>query len=232
MNLKIVATSDLHGFLPEIIEEADIMIIAGDIVPLDIQFNLTESETWLEGIFAQWIKALPVKKVYMIAGNHDAYFEDTYLFSSGCFEEACEDKLVYLENEYAIYNHEGQAVKIFGTPYCHIFGNWPFMISNECLEEKFKQIPDQVDIIISHDPPFAYGDADIILEPCFYGDSRHKGNHPLAKKLFEVDYKLLFCGHIHSGDHTFNEKYKIANVSYVNEQYKPYYPPFYTYLEY
>lgn len=167
MNLKIVATSDLHGFLPEIIEEADIMIIAGDIVPLDIQFNLTESEIWLEGIFAQWIKALPVKKVYMIAGNHDACFEDTDSFSLDCFEEACEGKLVYLQNECTTYDYEGQEIKIFGTPYCHIFGNWPFMISNEGLEEEFKKIPDQVDIIISHDPPFAYGDADMILEPSF-----------------------------------------------------------------
>ena len=39
MKLKIVAISDMHGKLPVIKEPADIMLIAGDIVPLEIQFN-------------------------------------------------------------------------------------------------------------------------------------------------------------------------------------------------
>lgn len=230
MNLRIVALSDIHGYLPNITEEADIMILAGDIVPLSIQFDLVESKEWFKTIFANWINYLPVKKVYMIAGNHDFFLEKTELQDLAFLFEVCNYKLIYLRNSWVIHRHEGKEIKIFGTPYCKIFGNWPFMRTNEILEEKFKEIPDKVDIIIAHDPPFAYGDADIIMAPTNPSFGRHLGNHPLAKRLFTVDYKILFCGHIHTGDHIFNEEYKIVNVSYLNEQYKPHYPPFYTSL--
>jgi len=72
--LKIVAISDLHGELPEIIMPADIMLLVGDIVPLNIQFNKAKSKKWFETEFAYWIKSLPVDKVYMVAGNHKIKF--------------------------------------------------------------------------------------------------------------------------------------------------------------
>ena len=37
--MKLIAISDLHGSLPKIEDKADIMIIAGDISPLNIQGN-------------------------------------------------------------------------------------------------------------------------------------------------------------------------------------------------
>ena len=37
--LKIVAISDLHGNLPIIDKPAEIMLIAGDVIPFNIQFN-------------------------------------------------------------------------------------------------------------------------------------------------------------------------------------------------
>ena len=74
MKLKIVAISDLHGNLPDIIEPADIALIPGDIVPLAVQFNNPGSKEWLENTFANWVNNLPVDAVFLTAGNHDAYF--------------------------------------------------------------------------------------------------------------------------------------------------------------
>lgn len=70
MKLKVMALSDLHGFLPEVTEAADIAIIAGDISPVDIQFNKPAMKIWMETKFAEWVKSLPVDRVFLVAGNH------------------------------------------------------------------------------------------------------------------------------------------------------------------
>ena len=234
MKLKVVAISDLHGFLPEITEAADIAIIAGDTIPLEIQFNKPKSKEWLETTFANWVKTIPVDRVFMIAGNHDAYFESVKQSNILALHQAC-GNLIYLKNEVGHYYDDwGQLWSIFGTPYCHIFGNWPFMRSDDYMTEKFKEIPDKVDIIISHDPPWACGDVDVILEGPTHKAGRmfqHLGNKPLRARIEKVDYKLLVCGHIHGGDHDLNEGWKAVNVSHLNEYYEPYYPPFYIELE-
>lgn len=227
--LKIAAVSDLHGNLPELPEPAEILLLAGDIVPLNIQFNKLASKEWFEGPFAEWIKALPVESVFMVAGNHDAYFENISKTNLGLFKEATNFKLKYLKNTTLVHHSkDGIPVKIFGTPYCHRFGTWPFMRDEEYMEEKFKEIPDDVDIIISHDPPFALSDADVILEDLrqLGRGGVHLGNIPLGERIRCLDFKLLVCGHIHSGDH--NLVNRIANVSYVNENYSGEYPIFYT----
>lgn len=235
MGLKIVAISDQHGYLPEITAPADIMLIAGDVSPLEIQFNKPKIKIWLETEFAYWIKSLPVDKVYMIAGNHDAYFEGINPMNLAEFKRHCDFKLIYLENNYVVHRHDGNEYKIFGTPYCHIFGNWPFMRSDEYMEDKFKSIPADCDIIISHDPPYGIGQVDQILETNKYyqEDSKSLGNIPLSKRLSETNFKLLVCGHIHSGSHELTEFNggNVVNVSIKNEFYKPTYKPFYIELD-
>ena len=230
MKLRVVAISDIHGYFPIIEEPADILLIAGDISPLEIQFNKPKMKIWLETEFAYWIKSLPVDRVFLIAGNHDSYLESISKTNILALQQACV-KLTYLKNEVCDYvDSYGQVWTIFGTPYCHIFGNWPFMRSDEYMTEKFKQIPDEVDIIISHDPPFAAGDVDVILDAPQHRFERmftHLGNDPLRDRIEKVNYKLLVCGHIHGGSHDFNEEWKSVNVSYLNEYYEPHYDPFY-----
>ena len=233
--MKIIAISDLHGYLPEITIRADIMLIAGDISPLEIQFNKPKMKTWLETEFAYWIKSLPVDKVYLVAGNHDAYFEGINPINLAEFKQQCGFKLIYLENNYVVHRHNGIEYKIFGTPYCHIFGNWPWMVSDERMEEYFKFIPNEVDIIISHDPPYGICAVDQILQKPRWSNEglEHVGNRALADRLQNINFKLLVCGHIHSGDHegeTFNNGL-IVNVSIKDEYYSPIYEPFYTEIE-
>ena len=228
--MKVCAISDLHGYLPKI-EKSDILLIAGDISPLEIQFNKPKMKVWLETEFAYWIKSLPVNKVYMVAGNHDAYFEGINQMNLAELKNQCDFKLIYLENNYVVHRHNGVEYKIFGTPYCHIFGNWPFMRSDERMEEYFKSIPDEVDIIISHDPPYGIGQVDQILEMVRWSNQllRHCGNPPLVKRLNKIKYKLLVCGHIHSGDHELFEfnNGQVVNVSLKNENHQVHYEPFY-----
>lgn len=62
-----------------------------------------------------------------------------------------------MENELVYYvDNDGITWSIFGTPYCHQYGNWPFMRTDEYMEEKFKEIPDEVNFILTHDTPYGW----------------------------------------------------------------------------
>ena len=70
--MKICAISDMHGNLQDIdIPEADLLVIAGDLIPLSIQSYLKQSYKWFKQKFLPWLQSLPVEQVVFIAGNHD-----------------------------------------------------------------------------------------------------------------------------------------------------------------
>ena len=229
--MKVAAISDLHGMLPlypsdywKGIEECELLLICGDILPLRIQTNMLESRIWLIEEFKPWAASLPVEQVYFIAGNHDFWFERNDLTAHQIFSS--HDKVRYLKNEYVDYlsTQDSKVYRIFGTPYCHQFGNWAFMRDEETLAKKFNQIPGNVDILISHDAP--YGTSDI----CFEGFSASKGHigcPELRDTIIASKPKYNFHGHLHSSNH--GEELlgdtKVYNVSILNESYAFVYDP-------
>lgn len=62
---------------------------------------------------------------------------------------------IYLEDS----GVELYGVKLYGTPWQPEFGNWAFNLKRgeECLS-KWKNIPNDVDILITHTPPLGHGD--------------------------------------------------------------------------
>ena len=149
----VTAISDLHGqidTLENIIPESDILCICGDIIPLNIQNNISKSDKWFSNMFIPKLQSLKVNEIYIIAGNHDKFMENR--------KRIIEDMLIgtnitYLEDEAAEYLDEetGKVWKIWGTPWCHIFGNWSFMREPEFLKEKYSLIPDDIDILLTHE---------------------------------------------------------------------------------
>ena len=224
--MKFCAISDTHGLLPEI-EPCDVLIIAGDISPLKIQHNFKLMSDWIFGDFVNWILNLPCEQVILIAGNHDGWFLAANEIQKAMIKYASLGKVIYLENKLTtLYDEDNKEIKIFGTPYCHMFGSWPFMVSEETLEEKFKEIPENVDLLISHDPPFGICDIDTILAKY---PPIHVGNKMLTDRIWEVKPKMVISGHIHSGDHNLVEVSgtKYVNVSLSDETYEFSYKPFY-----
>lgn len=234
--MKVISFSDPHGILPKIEEQFDLMLIGGDICPVDNHHRAWQKE-WMESYFIGWINALPFKdewsKVIFIAGNHDLKFESCRRedIESDIISK-CNGRLVYLQNEYYEFEHfDGEEIKfysIFGTPYCKIFGNWAFMRSPEKLEEYFSKIPYDLDFLITHDPP-NINDVGTILQQTRWSDcTKQVGNEILTKYILDRKPKYIFSGHIHSGNHTLEEYTdgcKIANVSLMNEHYNPIYQP-------
>lgn len=228
--MKVRATSDTHGILPQI-EECDLFILAGDISPLRIQNNIPLVEQWLFEDFSNWILSLPCETVVMTPGNHDFWFEQNKnSVKINTLEQRCNGKLKILINEYVeILDNKGdipRPIKIWGTPYCKIFGNWAFMRGEESLEKHFAKIPEDLDILISHDPPFGVTDVDVIMHGRLH--EGHIGNVELQKRIEQVKPNWVICGHIHTGQHypQFYCGTNYVNVSLLNESYKQYFDIF------
>lgn len=228
--MKVCVISDLHGNLIDNIESCELVLICGDISPLDIQRNIPEMKYWLGTKFAEWINSLSSEKVIFIAGNHD------FCLSSiidkdirNVITAPTNGKAIYLENSYIDYlSDNGKIYRVYGTPACHIFGNWAFMYSDEKLKELYQNIPGNCDILISHDAP-KLNNCGLVPSNIWHSTPVDAGNEVLASAILDKKPKYAFCGHIHEGNHQLTdiEATKIANVSILDDAYDISYEPLY-----
>ena len=224
--MKICAFSDMHGQLDFKVEPCDIVLIGGDIVPLNIQSYSTPSEKWFKTVFIPWCNNLPCEKVVFIAGNHD-YFLLRHPDRMRLMLKENGDKVVYLDCE--IFEYKGKT--IFGTPWCKPFGRWAFMESYEEQDKRYARYLDiigKIDILMSHDAP--YGVSDVLLqEDCPWADGKHIGNESLRKLLDKAQPQYNFHGHLHSTNRNaeYLGKTIVHNVSLLDEFYKMVYKPLY-----
>lgn len=227
----MIATSDLHGFLPDPLDipEADLLIIAGDIAPdhpigMRARYGLNDNGAayqaeWLDGEFRRWLdRVIPrVKRVIAIWGNHDFVGEPNRF---GVEPPALQREVQFLNDETV----EIDGVRIHGTPWVPGLPRWAFHGSEEFLQARAESIPSDLDILISHGPP--YGTADFVA-PQF--GSLNVGDRALAGALGSLNPKLFICGHIHEqyGQHVDRDSgVPVWNVSYVDENYVPGNAPF------
>lgn len=220
--------SDLHGYLPpvESFDEFEAAFICGDFSPLKIQANDRKMRKWLTTEFKTWCESLPCKKVFFIAGNHDyiAYRDLGFMYDH--FRN--DSKVVFLCDDLVEYESEGgKTYTIYGTPWCKQFCNWPFMAQDEELTRLYLSIPNDLDILLTHDQPYGFGD--VILQDIYWNNGEHIGNKPLAEAVFMKQPKYMFCGHLHSTDHDCIQigETKRYNVSLKDEYYEPIYKPLY-----
>lgn len=230
--MKIIAISDLHGYLPDI-NPCDVLLICGDIVPLQVQSSTPRSEMWLRGEFANWINNLPCKHVIATWGNHD--FIGMHLGSSAVGKQRYDDcigkptnyKIEFLDGNYTNVIVGDEQIKIWGSPWCKIFGSWAFMVSEESLADKFKSIPKGCDIVMTHEPP-KIGKMGVITQGPYTGEKC--GSKSIAEAIKRSNPRYALSGHIHSAEHKLT-KYKgagntlFANVSLLDEKYNNVYDP-------
>lgn len=223
--LKLIAFSDPHGYLPQDIPKCDIVIIAGDILPLDIQRDDVKAISWFLLEFKPWAESLNCDKVIFTAGNHDFLFDhlgpqlghsasDVMKKLLGNHKKT--SKLVYLCN--SSYEYKGR--RFFGFPWCPELSNWAFYKSDDDMEKMCEIIPKKCDVLIAHCPP-SIGSTGIVHQPG-YNYMTNYGSIRLSEAIIFRDIKWLICGHIHSGNHvpeTINYT-NIVNVSIKDEDYK------------
>ena len=193
MPIKIVAISDTHTKHRQIsLPDGDMIICAGDI---SYRGTIREVNDFLE-----WYSSLPYKEKILIAGNHDWGFER----EPELFAKMCKDAGIIYLNDSSYTSIDG--FKIWGSPVQPAFCNWAFNrarseksaknphdrmdFGHELIKPHWDLIPDDVDILITHGPPYK------ILDQCQNG-IRHVGCVELLKKIKQIKPKLHIFGHIH-----------------------------------
>ncbi len=207
--VRIVATSDFHGQLPEI-PECDLLLICGDICPNQ---HLGYQALWLDVPFRNWLKQVPAKEIVGIAGNHDFIFaKEDHLVPPGLRWHYLKDSSIELFG-----------LKIFGTPWQLPFYGI-FNLDEEKLEKQYSTVPKDIDIFISHAPPFGIFDEVPRKGPADFME--HTGSVSLRNKVLEIQPKLFVCGHIHCSPGICKiDKTTFANVSLLDDHMKATNPP-------
>lgn len=199
--MRVVAISDFHEDYDQIkLPEGDLLAIAGDWTDRGTISSVSRFHVWLSE------QQKKFAHVVYIAGNHDFLPQkDPVLFKS-MIPEGC----IYLENSYV----ELDGKKIWGSPWTPEFYNWAFNGTKEQLKRIFSQIPEDLDLLITHGPPLH------ILD--YVVHSRlHVGCQSLANIVLEKKPKNHIFGHIHcaygsyKGMHT-----SYYNVSMMSEEYE------------
>lgn len=224
--MDIVAISDLHGHFIEI-PTCDLLLIAGDIVPLDVQQNLYASLNWLDYIFSKWIIDCPCKQVIAVWGNHDFVgMEATKEQLEAAIYKPTKYKIQFLDGQVCNVINNDDVIKIWGSPWCRTFYNWAFMLPENQLDDKYKSMPKGCDIVLTHDAPYI-GDIGMITQGLNKGSK--VGNKTLAKYIKDRQPTYAISGHIHSSPHELKAykgcPTKLATVSIVDEDYQVVYEP-------
>jgi Icc-related predicted phosphoesterase len=214
--MRIVAISDMHGWLPHALPPGDVLVIPGDVVIDNFSgvgmWDRKAQAAWMRHIFAEWLAGQDYKAIIGIAGNHD------FVLQGKIAEEM---PWIYLEDE----STEVDGVLFHGSPWVPTFGGWAFMKPDSQLPEHWDKIPESVDVLITHGPPFGYLDVTAGWE----GDPpANVGSSSLRWRLengFE-NLKLHLFGHIHPayGKITVGDRI-YANVSHADSEYNPVNPP-------
>ncbi len=199
--MKIVIVADTHTKRNQvIIPECDLLIHAGDFDCRSF-FELLDIN--------DWFGKQPARHKVTIMGNHDFYPER----SDKKRTKEILSNVHYLEND----SIEIEGIKIWGSPYTHIFNDWAFMKSSDKLKENWQQIPDDADIVITHGP--AYGINDQLRKA--NGDlGMNLGCPHLRNKLKAIKPKYHICGHIHEAYGSYQEENTVyINASLMDEYY-------------
>jgi Icc-related predicted phosphoesterase len=222
--MRIVALSDLHGHLPEI-PACDLLIVAGDVCPDRIgparaRDHPAEQKAWFDRNVRAWLAGAAATHKVLTWGNHD-WCGEACSFAADSPVHASSRVLQILVDDgtsVPLDGAAGRSLSIWATPWSNQFMQWAFMKPREALAAVYAAIPQGIDILVSHQPPFGHGDR---YEHAGTRQVEHLGSRELLSAIDRVRPRLVICGHMHEGQGCFDyDGVAIYNVSVVNDQYR------------
>jgi Icc-related predicted phosphoesterase len=175
--MKIVAISDCHGHMP-VVPNCDLILNAGDICPDFRGDRVMYQWQWMNRHYRDYLDALPAPMV-AVWGNHDFVGEPSEFANTLNLPwTLLQDRMV-----------EIQGLRIYGSPWSKRFYDWAFMRNEKELDRIYSAIPEGLDILIVHGPPYDACDANYRGELC--------GSVALRRHIERAQPRLVLCGHIH-----------------------------------
>ncbi len=200
---KIVCISDTHTLHNKlVIPDGDILVHSGDFT------NVGEAHDIVA--FGDWLRTLPHKHKIVIAGNHDWMFQ----LEPERAQALLGDGIIYLQDS----GVEVMGLKFYGSPWQPFFCNWAFNLRfSHQLKEKWDLIPEGLDVLITHGPP--YGILDPVVE---YGAIKRTGCQDLLDAVERTKPRVHVFGHIHEGYGQLNRNDTLyINASSCTRAYRP-----------
>lgn len=182
--MRIWHISDTHEYHNwfEIPENIDIVVHSGDATNSK---NPTKNAKKMKE-FMEWFSGLPIKHKVFVPGNHDSSIE------AGIFDkEDFSDAGIHLLHNSSV-KIEGKL--FWGSAHCPMYCNWSFMLEKEDMPAIWAEIPEGVDVLVTHTPPRNILDLthnhDGSIDVC--------GCPSLWSRVVELQPKLHLFGHIHN----------------------------------
>jgi Icc-related predicted phosphoesterase len=195
--MKIVAISDTHLQHDLEIPEGDLLIHSGDATHRGLYSEVKK--------FGEWFCSLPHKHKIFVPGNHDFLFEENPTVGKALLPGVT----VLIDNSLEI-----DGIKIYGTPYVPTYYDWAFMKPEKDLIEVYAKIPDNLDLLITHGPPYDILDFNQRGDLC--------GSTALRNAVIHKAPRYHVFGHIHeaSGIIQINGKGTVfVNAAVLNDRY-------------
>ncbi|MBK8208192.1 MAG: metallophosphatase domain-containing protein [Planctomycetes bacterium] len=191
--MRLVCISDTHGRHDRLeLPPGDVLIHAGDFCGVGDADDVAG--------FALWFHSQPFAQRIVVAGNHDLLFEHVPEIAEDILRQACPG-VHYLRDS----GIEIDGVRFWGSPWQPRFMNWAFNLERgEPLRQVWAQVPDGIDVLITHGPPHG------ILDKTRHGDL--VGCEELRAALPRIKPRVHIFGHIHEGA----GQLKAGGVHFVN----------------
>lgn len=185
----LVVMADTHGYHDKlVVPEGDILIHAGDMTQIGTLDQLAE--------FTAFLKNLSHRHKIVVAGNHDFCVEQTPDEARALLKD-----VTYLQDEAVTF----EGITFYGSPWQPRFFDWAFNVTRgEPIAEKWRLIPDDTDVLITHGPPRGFGDNAPFGGPV--------GCEDLLRRVREIRPRYHLFGHIHQDRGMWRE----GDVTFVN----------------
>ncbi|KAF0684025.1 Aste57867_23946 [Aphanomyces stellatus] len=206
--LRFVCVSDTHGKHDQVdVPDGDVFIHAGD-------FSNTGSHNQLRR-FAAWIESLPHAHKIVIAGNHEYSLDRAWYDKDGRkrhkeYQDPIVSKQIlqrvctYVENEVI----DVGGVRIYGSPHSPVIPGCIMafnLMPGRPSAAHWSKVPSDVDILVTHTPPFGILDANLRGQKC--------GDEDLLREVStRIRPRYHIFGHIHECHGTS----KVDGTTFVN----------------